>query len=43
LLDDAGLAALLERIERELDEAQAYAEASPYPDPSEVTQGVYAG
>jgi pyruvate dehydrogenase E1 component alpha subunit len=43
LLDDAGLAALLERIDRELDEAQAYAEASPYPDPSEVTQGVYAG
>jgi len=43
LLDDAGLAALLERIERELDEAQAYAEASPYPDPSEVTHGVYAG
>jgi len=42
LLDDAGLAALLERIDRELDEAQAYAEASPYPDPSEVTQGVYA-
>ncbi|MGQ9928460.1 MAG: thiamine pyrophosphate-dependent dehydrogenase E1 component subunit alpha [Chloroflexaceae bacterium] len=42
LLDDAGLAALLERIDHELDEAQAYAEASPYPDPSEVTQGVYA-
>lgn len=42
LLDDAGLAALLERIDRELDEAQAYAEASPYPDPSEVTQGVFA-
>ncbi len=42
LLDDAGLAALLERIDRELDEAQAHAEASPYPDPSEVTQGVYA-
>ncbi len=42
LLDDAGLAALLERIDHELDEAQAHAEASPYPDPSEVTQGVYA-
>lgn len=42
LLDDAGLVALLERIDRELDEAQAYAEASPYPDPSEVTQRVYA-
>lgn len=42
LLDDASLAALLARIETELDEAQAYAEASPYPDGNEVTQGVYA-
>lgn len=42
LLDDAALAALLARIEAELDEAQAFAEGSPYPDPAEVTYGVYA-
>lgn len=42
LLDDAALAALRARIEAELDEAQAFAEASPYPDAAEVTRGVYA-
>jgi TPP-dependent pyruvate/acetoin dehydrogenase alpha subunit len=42
LLDDAALAALVARIEAELDEAQAFAEASPYPEPAEVTRGVYA-
>lgn len=42
LLDDAKLAALLARIEAELDEAQAFAEASPYPDPATMTDGVYA-
>lgn len=42
LLDDDILEALLARIEQELDEAQAYAEASPYPEPSGVTHGVYA-
>jgi len=42
LLDDAGLAALGAEIERELDEAQAFAEASPYPDPATVTDGVFA-
>jgi pyruvate dehydrogenase E1 component alpha subunit len=42
LLDDERLRALLARIEAELDEAQAYAEASPYPGPGTVTDGVYA-
>ncbi|PDV96422.1 pyruvate dehydrogenase [Candidatus Chloroploca asiatica] len=42
LLDDVRLAAVLERIETELDEAQAFAEASPYPDGAEVREGVYA-
>jgi len=42
LLNDATLAALLARIEAELDEAQAFAEASPYPDPATLTDGVYA-
>jgi pyruvate dehydrogenase E1 component alpha subunit len=43
LLDDAGLHTLLARIEAELDEAQAFAESSPYPDGVTVTDGVYAG
>jgi pyruvate dehydrogenase E1 component alpha subunit len=30
-----------ERVRREVDEAIAWAEACPYPDPSELTQGVY--
>lgn len=42
LLDNATLADLTARIEAELDEAQAFAEASPYPDPATVTHGVYA-
>jgi TPP-dependent pyruvate/acetoin dehydrogenase alpha subunit len=42
LLDDETLAALLARIEGELDEALAFAEASPYPEGGSVTDGVYA-
>jgi TPP-dependent pyruvate/acetoin dehydrogenase alpha subunit len=42
LLDDEGLSKLLARIEAELDEAQAYAEASPYPDGAGVRDRVYA-
>ncbi|NTV66001.1 MAG: thiamine pyrophosphate-dependent dehydrogenase E1 component subunit alpha, partial [Oscillochloris sp.] len=42
LLDDPALATLLARIEAELDAAQAFAEASPYPDPATLTDGVYA-
>lgn len=41
LLDDSTLAALDTRIVRELDAAQAFAEASPLPDVSKLTQGVY--
>ncbi|NTU85186.1 MAG: thiamine pyrophosphate-dependent dehydrogenase E1 component subunit alpha, partial [Chloroflexales bacterium] len=36
LLDDEALARLLARVEAELDEAQAFAEASPYPDGAEL-------
>ncbi len=43
LLDDDSLAALRVRIEVDLDEAQAYAEASPFPDGATVRDGVYAG
>jgi pyruvate dehydrogenase E1 component alpha subunit len=42
LLDDAGLAELLARIEAELDAAQAFAEESPFPDPQSLMDGVYA-
>lgn len=42
LLDDEALEALLARIEAELDAAQAYAEQSPYPEGTTVTEGVYA-
>lgn len=42
LVDDAGLAAVQARVEAEIDEAQAYAENSPYPDPSTLTNGVYS-
>ncbi len=42
LLDDAKLAALEQRIQRELDVAQQFAENSPLPDPARLTEGVYA-
>jgi TPP-dependent pyruvate/acetoin dehydrogenase alpha subunit len=42
LADDASVAELDRRIEAELDEAQAWAEAVPPPDPSTLTQGIYA-
>ncbi|MCU0495457.1 MAG: thiamine pyrophosphate-dependent dehydrogenase E1 component subunit alpha [Chloroflexaceae bacterium] len=42
LLDDAGLADLINRVEAEIDAAQSEAEASPYPAPETVTERVYA-
>jgi TPP-dependent pyruvate/acetoin dehydrogenase alpha subunit len=42
LLDDANLAELERRVNDEIDDAQAYAESSPYPDPSTLTRGVFA-
>ncbi len=41
LLDDETLAALAARVEAEINDAQAYAESSPYPDPATLTVGVY--
>jgi pyruvate dehydrogenase E1 component alpha subunit len=32
---------LRNRIQQEVDDAIAWAEASPYPDPSTLTEGVY--
>jgi pyruvate dehydrogenase E1 component alpha subunit len=43
LLDDAKLAELERRITAEIDDAEAYAESSPYPDPATLEVGVYAG
>lgn len=42
LLDDAKQNELMARIERDLDEAQAFAENAPLPDPSKLTEGIYA-
>jgi TPP-dependent pyruvate/acetoin dehydrogenase alpha subunit len=42
LLDDARLAELNARITAEIDDAERYAEASPYPDPATLELGVYA-
>ena len=41
LLDDETLIHLNERIKAELDDAVAYAENCPYPEPETVTMGVY--
>lgn len=41
-LDDAGQAAARARAEAAVQDAVAYAEASPYPDPASLTVGVYA-
>jgi TPP-dependent pyruvate/acetoin dehydrogenase alpha subunit len=42
LLDDAQLAELQARVAAEIDDAQSYAENSPYPDPATLEVGVYA-
>ncbi|MDZ4718376.1 MAG: thiamine pyrophosphate-dependent dehydrogenase E1 component subunit alpha [Roseiflexaceae bacterium] len=42
MLDDERLATLLAQIEAEVDQAVAYAENCPYPDPATLTVGVYA-
>jgi TPP-dependent pyruvate/acetoin dehydrogenase alpha subunit len=42
IVDEAYKQATLQRIEREIEEAIEFAEKSPHPDPSEVTEDVYA-
>jgi pyruvate dehydrogenase E1 component alpha subunit len=42
VLSDAEEAALTGRIAEELEAAVVWAEASPYPDPKEVDEGVYS-
>jgi TPP-dependent pyruvate/acetoin dehydrogenase alpha subunit len=42
LLDDAKQKELMMRVERDLDEAQAFAENAPLPDPAVLTEGIYA-
>lgn len=42
LFDDAKQNELRARIEREIDAAQAFAENAPLPDPSKLTEGIYA-
>lgn len=42
VLDAAGAAAMREAIQAEVREAVAFAESSPFPDPSQLTEDVYA-
>jgi pyruvate dehydrogenase E1 component alpha subunit len=42
LLDESAIEVLDARVANEVEDAQAFAEASPYPDPSTLTQGVFA-
>jgi pyruvate dehydrogenase E1 component alpha subunit len=42
LIDAAGIAALIASVEAEIDDAIRYAEQCPYPEPSSVTERVYA-
>jgi pyruvate dehydrogenase E1 component alpha subunit len=42
LLDDAQLAEIQARVATDLDDAQRFAENSPYPDPAPLEVGVYA-
>ncbi|GIK72257.1 MAG: pyruvate dehydrogenase [Chloroflexota bacterium] len=41
--DETEMAEIAQRVEVEIADAVAFAEASPLPDPATVTQGVYAG
>ena len=42
LSDDAAVSRIRERVEAEVADAVAYALDAPYPDPSEVTEHVFA-
>lgn len=42
VLDDAKQKELLARVERDLNDAQAFAENSPLPDPAMLTEGIFA-
>jgi pyruvate dehydrogenase E1 component alpha subunit len=41
IVDDAGLAELEEQIKRQFDEGYEYAQASPFPEPGDVTKGLW--
>jgi TPP-dependent pyruvate/acetoin dehydrogenase alpha subunit len=42
VLDEPGITDVTRRIADELEAAMAWAEASPFPDPRDVEQGVYS-
>ena len=42
VLDDEKQKELMARVERDLNEAQAFAENAPLPDPNGLTEGIYA-
>jgi len=41
VIDDAKVAEVEERVKREFDEGYEYAQASPFPEPGDVTKGLY--
>ena len=42
LVDDAAVSELEERIKQEFDDGYAFAQASPFPEPGDVTKGLWA-
>ena len=42
LLDDGSFEELIGRIEGDIDDALAFADSAPYPDPATLRHGVYA-
>lgn len=42
VLDDAQQEEMIERVEKDIDAAQAFAENAPLPDPSKLTEGIFA-
>jgi TPP-dependent pyruvate/acetoin dehydrogenase alpha subunit len=41
VVDDAAVTEIEERVKREFDEGYEYAQASPFPEPGDVTKGLY--
>lgn len=41
VVDDALVSEVVERVKREFDESYEYAQASPFPEPGELTKGLY--
>jgi TPP-dependent pyruvate/acetoin dehydrogenase alpha subunit len=42
MLNDAQQEELIERVEKDIDAAQAFAENAPLPNPEKLTEGIFA-